>query len=46
VICGGVQRERRASAGIVIFVNKYWKNQIHSYTWHSERLLSVRFKID
>jgi hypothetical protein len=38
--------KRRASAGNVILVNKYWTNWIHSYTWHNERLLSVRFKID
>jgi len=43
---GGVQRDRRASEGNAILVNKYWKNWIHSYTWHSERLVSLSFKID
>jgi hypothetical protein len=46
MIYGGVQRDMRASAGNVILVNKYWENRIHSYTWHNERLLSVRFKTD
>jgi hypothetical protein len=39
-------RERTASAGIAILVNKYWENRVHSYTWHSERFVCVRFKID
>jgi hypothetical protein len=34
------------TAGMAILANKYLKNRIHSYTWHNERFLTIRFKID
>lgn len=46
MIYGGVPMEQRASAGVAVLVNSIWKKKIHSYTWYSERIIVLKFKID
>lgn len=43
-IYSGVPQNKRASAGVAIFINKSLKNKIHSYTWINERLILLRCK--
>lgn len=45
MIYSGVPQGKRASAGVAILINKFWKNKIHSYTFINERILTIRIKI-
>ncbi|XP_022204516.1 craniofacial development protein 2-like [Nilaparvata lugens] len=45
-IWSGVDQNRRASAGVMVLVDQRWKNRIESYSFVSERIIRVRFKMD
>jgi hypothetical protein len=42
----GVDIKKRASAVVALLVNKSWKNEIHSYTFINERIMTIRLKLE
>jgi exonuclease III len=40
----GVPTEQRASSGVAILIKQKWKNRIVSYSWISDRIISLKCK--
>lgn len=41
-----VEQEKRAVAGVVVYVKRQWKNRINSYCFINKRILTIRIRID
>ncbi|XP_039280839.1 uncharacterized protein LOC111056792 [Nilaparvata lugens] len=45
-VWSGVEQNRRACAGVMVLVDRKWKNRIESYAFVDERAIRIRFKVD